>query len=846
MVLLAMTGALALELAVADDPRLVEQALVRRGSASWMLEDGFGFPVHTDDGAQVGLVFVGNGTHGFAFAQHGEAVRFANVLSTRGAAREDLSVAVDAGTWRESFDVALVLSSDPSLSELVAGLRPVSEERGTVSYLDDAGMEHVVVTGIRLDRARALAKRVLRERVHHLDRLGLDPRDALHHDRHDDGPARWIAEVRTERAWTPFVAPAFSTGHDRWLSFAEDATGLVDDTYRRVVFAHGLGEGEAPRWSIITGDEHESEPGGARVTRGTANAVFHATPSGRDAILDVEALLTVDASRATALLPLAIPHRRSEAPYGTPPQPDDFEVVAVELADGTALPTHPGIFGRPGLAHDPDLVMAVLPTPVGPEHTAVVRVLTRDRWEVRYDLEVRPWAAKILHQRGVCRTITDCSAVTGNLPELADLGTVAEPRPVLPVVAGQRGRYPVELRVGSELGKAWAAVPGGGTIETRAVEGASWRIATTTSDAQLGFGKLRSERAAPMMGMPGVDLRTWQAGAAGSPPEIRSIIHFFDAMLPAYPYSEVQVIHGRDRAFLYSGSMSAEERTPALQPPSVVSAPGQLVIQGVREVNVAGVGASLERRLRNRFPRAVERGLAEGIAAHWWIQPDYRTRDAWIGAAMPAVYRDLFVETAFPAQVAKEWSVQMDGRESLERGGPRPLAGPPAEWTAERGARLFGAALRERIGDRPLLVGLDRFLSGSDHTTEALRAALEHTSGSDLQGFFDVWVYTGPEPAVDLEWRLEGPRLVGVVTADVPFGTWSVPVVVRTGRGSQQVWVDVVDGSGELEVLVRGALKGVDVDPEGWLPLRRRRARRARGASAEGPEAVAPGASELL
>ncbi len=830
-------AALASDLTLVDDPRLVEDSAVNRQGISWALDAGFAFPVSAEDGASAGLVFVGRGTHSFSFAERGEAVRLANLLAADGP-EAALDIAVSDGIWHEPFDVALFLSSDPQLPALLDTLKPVAKARGGVYYKDTDGQENIVVTDLRLDHARTLARRVLGERVERLQGAGLDPLDALHHDSHDDGPPRWTAEVRTDRVWLPFIEPAFQTGHERWLSFAEDATGLVDDTYARIVFVHGIGEGETARLSVVTGEPHEVRPSGAHVVKGTANAVFHKVATGVTARLEVEALIRVEADQETALVPLAIPHRRSGPYYGTPPQADGFEVVSITLADGTPVAVHDGIFGRPGLSHDPELVMLVLPEPISAGTTTTLRVITRDQWTIDEDLEIKPWAAKELYKRGACPSVLKCSLLVARLPEWADLGKVAEPRAMLPVVAGQGDAYPVKMRVGKTFGPAWVAVPGGGRVEELPGAGDLWVVTKTRSDAGLALGKLSSNSRPPASGMPAVDVLTWSPFAGGSPEHIRAVLHFFTDLLPPYPYPAVQIIQGRARAVLNVGGMGGREPTELEAQRLVDWTPGQLFIRGTLELNMdlTGLDLAVGRRPLNHRPYAIEGGLAHGLAAHWWTRP-YKNRDAWIGAVMPVVYRDLYLEAAYPPKVARRWRLDAVREEGKERQPPRPLMGPAETETEERGARLFGGALRAQIGDRAFLAGLDRFLSGDTLTTEALRTELERASGLDLQGFFDVWVYTGVEPSVELRWDTEGSRLVGTVTSDLPYGTWSLPIQVRIGAGRQLVWVDMDRGTGVLDVPLHGEVEGVEVDPDMWLPLHRRRAHRdTRAAELESPE----------
>ncbi len=301
--------------------------------------------------------------------------------------------------------------------------------------------------------------------------------------------------------------------------------------------------------------------------------------------------------------------------------------------------------------------------------------------------------------------------------------------------------------------------------------------------------------------MPAVRVLTWDPMLNADLEVLaRATIHFFSDALTDFPYDELEIVQGSDR-------IAWELGPKALPRPEVVSAPGQLHIKGIQAYGDAG------RMLRSRWPHVFEVEVVEGVAAQWWqpVERPYLADDAWIGTAMPRLYAELFLDHAYKAKVLRMW-----------RDRPRDALGDDAlvEREAQRVAELFHGMVRERVGEREMLRGLDAFLTSGGRTTEELQHALERVTGADLNDVFTVWLDGRFRPELTASWTLRGDEVHVDLHTDLPFGTVQVPVRVETGRRIVTRWVPVTDGHGEVRIALDGALGQVAVDPDGLLPLR--------------------------
>jgi aminopeptidase N len=102
--------------------------------------------------------------------------------------------------------------------------------------------------------------------------------------------------------------------------------------------------------------------------------------------------------------------------------------------------------------------------------------------------------------------------------------------------------------------------------------------------------------------------------------------------------------------------------------------------------------------------------------------------------------------------------------------------------------------LRSQLGDKAFFRGIRDYYEAhknSTATTEDLRLALERSSGQDLRGFFNSWVYSPGHPRYELTWKWEAEkRVIEIVLKQLQtepaFPNW-LPVEITTAKGKRQI-----------------------------------------------------------
>jgi hypothetical protein len=858
---------------LADEVRWADEVDVEVGASAWHLDEGYVFAVETDAGEPAGFVFVGDGTAEARFAAHGEAVAFAAALAAGSSRDEDLAVArraLDEHRYRGPFDTALVLGGDPAPAAFVRDLPIVSESKGGVVYVDAPPERYdVFVTAHRLGPARTRAEATLARRVERLAFAGVDPRVAMALDRADPGRSRWLAEVHGDQRWLPLLGPASQSLQDEWLSFAHDPTHAIDDRYVDTVFVHGLldrtDRDPEPRFRVVTGVSPEPEPAlGARIASAAVNVRAAPTLNGGVLGMQAEARLALVTDAPTRVVTLALPREHDPGTAeGRLPLGSNAKITSITTADGQPLTSLGAAFGPWHPGQDWLVDTWLLPEPLAPGEALTVDVRWTDRWPASHTLLVHPWALAMLTRANAC---SDCTCALQGLPAIVDLGQVAESRAVVPRSWVGPAQFPVDLRVVAPPG--WAVAAPGVTDRDRPAGDGLLTRATTTGTARVSVARGAVDRAEPVGPFPGVRvLRGGLSADRGYAPLVRAVLNFYRPALPPFPDREIAIVLGPQAPRLSTATLQAKGchleatapsemafqniavadpapdrsgRAPAERERVWIGAgPGEIVVAGLREFGneVGGVQAEA----RSRWPELVERGVAEALAAQWFNRLELGRRDGWIGPAAAAWLRDRFVASALSPEEAARWGDQ--AREDLEiaagvrRSSTLPLT-EPQPYRAEAGAEVL-RALAAQIGERDVLRGLEAFLRGEVHTTEALEQAMSGAAGRDVSPFFDLWVRAGVRPAITGTWEVADGGVRLALASDVPIGRLEVPVGVTTRSGIRRSVAVLVDGRGEVTLSVRGVPLRVEVDPDGVLPLRSRSLTRG-GAGGEGAGGTAP------
>ncbi|MCB9686380.1 MAG: hypothetical protein H6738_15005 [Alphaproteobacteria bacterium] len=770
----------ALALEVDPHGRWVEDVEAAAGVARAELRGGVSFPL-THEGLTVGFVYVGETSLTVPVATSGEA------LAIRAGLPE---LSLTAGErWTERGEVLLAIGlREEVLAAAMAG-HPLTGGDRTIAFVDDQGREQVLVTALTPRAALERARATLRDRTRALTAARLDPSAMLGREVFRDGERRAIVELRSEHDLGPLIG-AIDDSADlarTWMTWVVDPSGLVDRDRGQILAVHGQGAQGHP-FRVLSGVPRRGEPEWTAIG-GEANVVLD-RPIGTAALAHTEVHLALRAGGGGRWVDLWVPHTVTTTTRGQIPVTGDPVITRATTSDGATLVPVRLPFGGQRATADWIVASWLLPEDADPGEVVDVRLDWEERWDVS----------------GILQLGGDTSA------SYLTLGRVTAGLPVLPVVPTGPERYPAEVRAGT-LVPGYQMSVGSGAVGRPWGDGRLW-VAQVDGPTTITAGALHETLEDGHGGFPAVRLLQGAFPDKHLAQHIRSVLNFYGTTLPTFPFRQVVFARGQDHPV-----SDATPFDPSIPPRVTYAGQGQLVFEGVRAIGRPG----LERQLEVTFPRAAERDLAEALAAGWFAELPWPERDRWLGRAIPMVLRDRFVEEAWGEKVARPWEVVTEQRLSREapRDGLQSLVGTEAWWADETGARFLGRTIAARIGERSLLEGLARLQASEDPSLDRLVAELESVSKVPLRDSFDVFVVAGLRPAVDGTWERDGDELRVRLTADVPLGTWEVPVVATTRHGEVTAWVRLVDGVGE-GLLTAEEVVDVAIDPDHRMPLRRR------------------------
>lgn len=375
-----------------------------------------------------------------------------------------------------------------------------------------------------------------------------------------------------------------------------------------------------------------------------------------------------------------------------------------------------------------------------------------------------------------------------------------------PVPVFGPGAWPFRARIGIPEGSGLAVAATGTTSGDSVEAGVRWvETATDTrpSPVVVGIGEWVTHTEAAVEGLPQLRVHLFRDEARtlpSIPPFARTIVSYYERLLPQFPVRELEVFQASDATGGYVWTATQ----------------GLVTLQQMR------VGAS-DSVVRGMLAPHLEEGtLAHEIAHQYWgsLVDTERTEDAWMVETLAEVYSCMLVGAVFGAadcdarkkEYRAVWEEDLDSRTSASLQG----AQGSDQWrniAYSYGPYLMLEMLRPRIGDNAFLGALDGYARSRGDvpaSADSLRYAFEKTSGRDLGAFFDYWVIGGIVPTLTLSWDAGG----ATVRSNVPFGTIDVPVRIWPAGGRPvDLWVDVVDGVGE--VTFPEAPARVALDPDG-------------------------------
>jgi hypothetical protein len=746
-------------------------------------------------------------------------------------------VASGAEPVSADVDVAIVLAADEAIANLF--LTEESPDPYEIVVYGDSDAAR---------RAAARMQAVFADRWRMWDVWEVDRGERVAWDRiamsNGVAPSFTSWDLLTDQRWGLLAQGV--DGDDRWLSVVRDTVGLVDERREVRVSAIGIDLDQREMDLLIGGMLHPprdaADPTSAPAARvrvepvlAESTVLIQPTPNGVDLAVTVDSHLTFRAVGGPVIwIDLLVPKMDRV--------PDSFRLVKVELEDGTPLlgspgedvdkpareapeprpkppDPDPGPGPGPGPGPDPDpdhdllpeptasRVRLLLPVPLQPGEQVVVHLVHEDTWPLS-------------------------QVSTGELR--VSLGQSSGVQGFLPVVApnGVGPAWPFRARVAVPMAGRVVAAVSGRTVSEGEQQG--WRVTRVESEGRAAWfpaisaGLYTTVDDPAQLGFPAVRVKAYSTHydtidqfAA----EIRRVIGFYQGWLPTFPVREVEVFEAPPtfNGFIWTAphgmiSLSMMYDTRAMGAPTVI--------------NRGGGGNP-----RNDRPHLENGIVAHEIAHHYWghLAPPASSEDFWIAESFAELFSCIYLSAAFDAQDCEvrmaEKRRRWEGYTLNVRPGSLSQAYSSVTQPAivyDYGAYVLGEMLIRRLGREPFFAAIDLMLREHPDeplSSERLQAYLEAASGKDLDDFFDFWIHQGRVPALSLTWTTSGGTVRGTVESDVPFGTFDVPVHLRTKDATSVVWVAVVDGKGAFEAATpAGDSLRVDLDPEGYVLARQRSA----------------------
>ncbi len=722
-------------------------------------------------------------------------------------------------------EVAIVLGAEPAVADVFL-------------TKDNPDPYEIVVYGDSdaARRAAARAQAVFADRVRMWDVWEVDRGERIAWDRiafsRGVAPTFTSWDLLTSQRWGLLAQGV--DGDDRWLSVVRDTVGLVDERREVRVSSIGIDPEQREMDLLVGGVPHPpldpADPTSAPTPRvrvepvlAESTVLIQPTPNGVDLAVTIDSHLTFRGVGGPVLwIDLQVPKMDRV--------PDSFRLVKVELDDGTPLLGSPGedverpardapeprpkpIDPRPGPGPAPEpepepellpepsasRVRLLLPTPLHPGQQVVVHLVHEDTWPLAQ-----------VSTGDLVISLGRSSGVQGFLPILA-------PYAVSPV-------WPFRARVAVPMGGRIVAAVSGRTVSESEEHG--WWVTRVDSEGRpawfpgIAAGLYTTVDDPAQMGFPAVRVKAYSTHydtidqfAA----EIRRILVFYQGWLPQCPVRELEVL----------------ESPPMINSYRWTAPHGMLSLSIMYDAMPMGVRtASNPRKDKPHLENAV---VAHEVAHQYWghLAPPASLEDFWIAESFAELFSCMYVAAAFDAQ---DCEVRMAAKRRKWEGyalNVRPASLSQAYASVAKspivydyGTYVLGEMLVRRLGREPFFAASDVLLR--DHpddplTTERLQAYLEAASGKDLGAFFDFWIHVGRVPALSLTWEASGTKIRGTVRSDIPFGTFDVPVHVRSKAAVSVVWVTVVDGEGTFAAEAPpGESPNVELDPEGYVLARQR------------------------
>ncbi len=235
----------------------------------------------------------------------------------------------------------------------------------------------------------------------------------------------------------------------------------------------------------------------------------------------------------------------------------------------------------------------------------------------------------------------------------------------------------------------------------------------------------------------------------------------------------------------------------------------------------------------------VDRGAEEIAAheiAHQWFGNSVTEADwhhAWLSEGFATYFKHLYDEFTYGHERLAA-GLQRDRRAVIDYARKHPdlrIVDPRlpenrvlSTYTYQKGGWVLHM-LRRKIGDEKFWAGIREYYATYREGTalsEDLREVMEAVSGTELDGFFQQWLYEPAHPRLRLTWAYDAPAKVLSVTVDQtqpgrPFSV-DLDLGLTFADGSSRVETIAIDGpSRSATIPLDTAPVGVALDPDTWL-----------------------------
>lgn len=222
--------------------------------------------------------------------------------------------------------------------------------------------------------------------------------------------------------------------------------------------------------------------------------------------------------------------------------------------------------------------------------------------------------------------------------------------------------------------------------------------------------------------------------------------------------------------------------------------------------------------------------------AHQWFGDAVTEADwhhLWLSEGFATYFAGLFLDHADGAAAFREYMERQRVRYTGSAVVDRPIVDPTErDLFALLNANNYpkGAwvlhTLRGVVGDPAFFEGIRRYYRAHEHGTAMtadLVAAMEAASGTELDWFFEQWVFRPGYPRLGVETRWDAARSeLEVTVAQVQPESWPtfrLPITLEFAVPGGPVRRDVIldERVETIRVPLRAEPQGVVVDPEGWV-----------------------------